>query len=200
MWCFYVCKRQSKNLWYHYKGSYCTWSQMLWPIRTAKWMKVWLNIEGLHRISMALCSKLEHDPIPSTAGFRVRWKKVSGGLAPSRFTFCRSRVGFWSCPSHSIISWHSGIHWPGSNWSASFLKIWSPLLQNISMTLISALLGCWRCGWRDWNLPLPGLPSLRLWSSLGRSNLHNNSERDITYESLVLFGLLVFYFSLQNYF
>ena len=29
-------------------------------------------VQQLHRVSMALCSKLEHDPIPSTAGFRVR--------------------------------------------------------------------------------------------------------------------------------
>ena len=66
----------------------------------------------------------QHTVPSSMAGFRIRWKKLQGALAPIRSTLCLSGTGFWSSFSHSTISWHSGIHWPGSNWSASFLEIW----------------------------------------------------------------------------
>lgn len=62
--------------------------------------------------------------LPSDSGFRMRWMKLNGALAPMRSTLCLSRTGLCSSPSHSTISWHSGIHWPGTKWSASFLEIW----------------------------------------------------------------------------
>lgn len=60
----------------------------------------------------------------SIAGFRVRWMKSYGPLAPTRLTFCLSRTGFWFSLSHCTISWHSGILLPDLNLSASSLEIW----------------------------------------------------------------------------
>ena len=57
-------------------------------------------------------------------GSRMRWMKLNGDLAPIRSTLCLSGTGVWSFLSHCTISWHSGIHRPGSNSSASFLEIW----------------------------------------------------------------------------
>ena len=61
--------------------------------------------------------------IPSIVGFKVRWMKLRGALVPIRFTLCNSCTGFWCSFVHWTISWHSGIHRPGSYWSASFLEI-----------------------------------------------------------------------------
>ena len=61
--------------------------------------------------------------------------KLFGALAPMRFILCLSGTGLWSFLSHSTSSSHSGIHWPGLNWSTSFLEIWGQDTYNTNQMI-----------------------------------------------------------------
>ena len=69
-----------------------------------------------------------------------------------RSTLRLNRMGLWSSLSHSTISWHSGIHWPGSYWSASFLDIWghARCIQIIILQLKLVIYACTHSGERKW--------------------------------------------------